>query len=902
VTPARRRGGAVAVLLLLGVAAVAVPATGAAAGIGSASVSPTAVSTGAAATLTLSIDATGVNTTDGTVGANVTVAAPAALDLSGATATATAAAPNATGATASVDAASNAVVLSWDDAAAGADAETVTVTASVSGVVANRTGDHDLTATVDADGDGTTDASGSVGTVTASATRSDRSVGTTGATLYLGEEDVDLTGLAGAAPAGESQRFYGLGGAAEGGAATADDAVAVDVTRGEGFRPGTYALAPAAEVAFTVDRPNVTGVEIYPGDAATGTDVAGSSVPTSVDTLTVDPQFDFAASENATVVVENPTGLTITREVVDDPTVTAAGQPVGIDVSNLSAGTYTVRVEGVDDLDHVNETATVRIRAEARTVSLSRTRVVRGEPTVATVSGRPGAVRHVRVPAEALRDDASVTVPTARTTFGAADGLVLVGADASAAVLYAVVALDDDGFAKVELETERLATGTHGIEVARNVTAETEASVPVTVVDRDVSATPARTTLPVGATTTVSGTARGADDVKLYADLGTAWAPLYADAGDDELAETSVAADGSWTVDLDSRAVLSVVGDYRVAAVADPGDDALGSTARIDESTLRGFETYATTTVRTTDPSLSASASRTRVATAAGDEVRVTGRAPGPRERLRAYVVTPRGAVDARDVGVDDDDAFDFEYDDFDAAGRYRVLVVTAGRDGVFAYADGGRAAAVRSELDGAETTASAAAVVRDAYAGAGVDDRIVALNVTATDPRVRVETVRRRGDGLVVAGTTNRENGSFVGLDLRAAGTGNENGTGSVVAVAEATVNASGAFRTRIDVATLDAGRYALRAETADATDVRTVRLGDAPTPTPAPSPSLTPTDTAVPATATTGTATAAAGGATPAASGRATRTGAAGDGFGPLTALVAGAALLVAAARRRR
>jgi len=34
------------------------------------------------------VNATGVNTTDGTAGANVTVAAPAALDLSGATVTA----------------------------------------------------------------------------------------------------------------------------------------------------------------------------------------------------------------------------------------------------------------------------------------------------------------------------------------------------------------------------------------------------------------------------------------------------------------------------------------------------------------------------------------------------------------------------------------------------------------------------------------------------------------------------------------------------------------------------------------------------------------------------------------------------------------------------------------------
>jgi hypothetical protein len=880
--------GAVVTLAFALLVVVATPA-GAAAGLGDATVSPSTVSTGTTTTLDLSVNATAVNTTDGTADANVTVTAPAALDLAGATATAPGVTPNATDATATVDTPDNAVVVSWDDDA-GVDAETVSVTVTVSGVAVARTGDHDLTATVDGDGDGATDASGTVGTVTASAATSDRSV-TGGDVVYLGEERVDLTRLDGVAPAGESQRFYGTGSDNEGAPATVEDTLVADVTADDGFEVGPYEPAGDADATLVVERPEVTALELAPVDAAADTDVSGSSVPRSVGTLVVEPEFDFEAADDVTVIVENAAGLELTRELTADPTVSTSGASVRLDVSGLSAGTYTVRVEGATDLEHVNRTTTVRLRPEERTVSLSRTRVPRGETAVATVSGPPGDVRHVRVPVDALRDGEPATDATAEAVFGAGSNLVLVAADADATALYAAVLLDDDGLGKVELDTERLATGSHDVEAARNATADAEARVPLTVTDRRLSVTPERSTVAVGETVTVTGTARGADEVKLYARIDGEYAPLYADADTDELAEASVDG-GSWDVDVDTRRVVTVPGGYRLAAVADPGEASLGSTGRIAASTLRGFDTVATTTVETVEPSLTASTSRSRVATGVGDEVTITGTAPGPGETVRAYVVSPRGAVDARDVDAADG-AFEFDRTDFDADGRYRILLVTAGRDATFGFADEGDAAAVRSELSGSETSAEAVAIVRDAYGGAGVDDRIVALNVTAAAPQVRIETVRRRPAGLVVSGATNREPGTTVLLDVR-------DGTG-VVAAADAAVNASGRWRTTVDVSTVDAGRYTLVAETADASDVRPVRAGGAP---PAAS---SPTATATPAAAAARTATASTGPAATApttarTTDRAPETGASGDGFGPLVTLVAaGVALLVALGRRR-
>jgi hypothetical protein len=875
---------------------VAVPAAGAGVGVGETGVSPTTVSTGETTTLDVSVNATGVNTGDGTAGANVTISAPAALDLSGATTTTSATTPNATGVTATVDAGANAVVVSWDDDG-GVATETVSVSVSVGGVAVGRTGDHEMTATVDADGDGTTDASGAVGTVTATATNSDRSVTTTGSTLYLGEEDVDLTGLDGVSRAGESDRFRGVGGDAEGEVATVDDTATADVSLGNGFSAGTYALAVGGPRAFSVDRPNVTDVELYVGDTASGTEVAGSSVPRSVGTLTVDPTFDFAAADEAKVTVENEDGLNLTGELVDDPTVASDDGTVGLNVSDLSVGTYTIGVEGATDLDHVNGSTTVRIRPEARTVSLSRTRVVHGESAVATVSGAPGATRYVRLSGDALRDGESVTVPTANAVFGGAEGLVFIDADGAANVIYAVVSLNENGFARVEVETDRLAEGDHDVAVARNATADDEATVPLTVADRDVSVTPARSTLGVGETVTVSGTARGADDMKLYAAVGGEYAPLYENV-DDELAEAHVRSDGSWTVDIDTRAVLTVPERYRIVAIPDPGDDRLGSTARLSESTVEDVDDRGTTVVRTVDPSPSASVSRSDVAIGTGDDVRITGRVPGPAEAVRLHVVGPRGGVDSRAVAVDDDDDFDVDYTAFDTTGAYRIVVVTAGRDGTFG-ADGDTTATVEAEVGDSETQREAVAILRDAYSGAGVDDRLVALNVTAAEPRLDIAAVRERGGELVVSGTSNREDGTVVLLDVR-----NRNRT---VAVADAEVNASGRWRTAVDAAILDASRYTLHAETPDANDERTVGVGTTPTGTATLSETPTPDPAGMGAAAPTSTPTAAPAGATGGtarATERADRAETTGNGagFGVGSALLAGVVALRLAAGRRR
>jgi hypothetical protein len=890
----------VVALVLVLVFATPTAGAGAGAGLGDASVTPTAVSTGETTTLDISLEATAVNTSDGTTGANATVRVPAALDLGNATVTTRGVTPNATGVEASVDAGANTVVVSWDDATSGVDPETLTVTATVSDVAVDRTGEHEVTATIDANGDGTTDTEGTVGTVTAETTGG-RSVTTTISPLFLGEEDVDLTALDGAATAGEQQQFHGVGGRAEGEVATADNAADADISRDNGFIPGPYALQSGTDsTAVVVQQPDVYNVDVYSGRATSGTDIAGSSVSERTGTVTVVPEFDFEAADDVRVVVEDPDGLDITDTVVRDPTVSSSGSPVRLSVSDISPGTYTIRVEGADDLDHVTASVTLRVRSVESSISLDSVSVTRGESAVVSLRGEPDTTTQIRVPTNALRAGEAPTNATAGDVFGGSSGDTEVGADPDEGVLFATTDLGADGSARIEIDTGPLETRSHDIAFATTpiTTATATETAELEVVAPEVSVRAPRSNITIGRTERITGRADGADELKLYARVGGEYVPLYEDVSNDELAETSVTG-GSWSIELDTQAVVSIPGSYRIAAVTNPERRGFGPNERIDESTIRGIEGATQVGITTVGPAPSASVSRSEISTNPNDEVTIFGRAPGPNRAVRAHIVAPRGNVTTFNLTAAKDGDFDFSRSDFDTPGQYRIIIVTAGRDATFGFADGGNASSIRRELGTRRTADQTVRTIRDAYAGAGVDDRRLELNVTAFDPSVDIKSVRLlriQGDSLIVSGTSNRQGGTSLGLELSGDG-----------AFGTTEVSQSGRWRTTLDVRGIDPGRYSLKATSANASNVVTVQLGpetasivtpgSTPTPTSTSTPTPTPTPTSTPDDETVAVGSEAARTESNA------QAGTTGDSFGYTTALMAvmalsGAALVAVAA----
>ncbi|AUV83053.1 hypothetical protein C2R22_16535 [Salinigranum rubrum] len=459
-------------------------------------------------------------------------------------------------------------------------------------------------------------------------------------------------------------------------------------------------------------------------------------------------------------------------------------------------------VEGADDLDNASRTVSVRIRDAEKVVSLSRTRVTRGESSVVSVAGAPGEVRYVRVAADALGEGAAVNTPTARAVFDDTAAVQTVGADADAGVVYAVVSLDDDGLADLRLQTERFGTGSVDVELAASLDGAVEDDATLDVRERTVTVSGARTTV-VGESVTLSGTAVESEQVKLYAAVGESYVPLYAESG---LAETDVGGDGTWEVDVDTARVVDIPGTYRIVAVADPAEQ-LGSSADIDSETLRMFDVRDSASLTTVEGALSLSASRTTIAATGGDEFTLSGSAVGQSDELRLYHVGPRGDADLTLVD-ERDGAFEQEIDGVDIRGTHTYLLVGAGRDGEYAHAEAERPA-VGTLLSGDETSAAAIAKLRDAYTGAGSDDTVAAVEVEAVDETLSISTPAAQvaAETVSVAGRSTNEDGTTVFVELRR---GEE-----TVSTAEASVT-NGTWNATLDLTGVEPGTYRLSAGTA--------------------------------------------------------------------------------------
>jgi hypothetical protein len=797
----------VATLFVLVVAATvgafgaAAPASGAATGVSGVTVTPSTVSTGEAATVSLSMTVDGVDTSDGTTGGSVTLSFPDAVDLAEARAANVTVGPNASGESGTVDAEAGTVTVSWNDEG-GVSSESLTVRVDVERTVVGRTGDAAVTAAVDADRSGSAEVTTTAGTVTAVASGSDRSVTGTPGTLYLGERDVDLTGLSAVNAAGSAQRFYGVSGDAEGSPARVDDTLAADVTAANGFTTGGYAASASGDTVVSVVRPRVTDVTLSPGATPSSVDVANGSVPRDTTRLTVTAERNFADAENATVIVEDEAGLDVTAQLTDSPTFTTADGSVTLDVSTLDAGTYNVTVEGADDLDDVSRTVSVRIRDAEKVVSLSRTRVVRGESSIVSVAGAPGDVRYVRVSADDLREGSVVNSPTARAVFDDTEAVQTVGADADAGVVYAVVSLDDDGLADVRLQTTRLEEGAVDVELAASVDGPAEDDTRLAVMERTLSVDEIRTTA-VGESVTVSGTAAESDRVKLYAAVDGSYVPLYAEDG---LAETDVEGDGTWEVDVDTARVVDLPETYRVVAVADPGASRLGSTTTLDSETLRTLDVRGSASLTTVEGALSLSSSRTTIAATGKDAFTLSGTAVGQSDELRLYHVGPRGETDLALVD-ERDGVFEHEIDGVDLRGTHTYLLVGVGRDGEYAHAPETDDPTVGELVSGGETPSAAVAKIRDAYTGAGSDDPVAVVDVRATDETLSVSAPARVDRETVsVSGRSTSEDGTTVFVELRRGD--------ATTSVAEASVT-NGTWNATLDLDGVEPGTYRLLAET---------------------------------------------------------------------------------------
>jgi major cell surface glycoprotein (TIGR04216 family) len=696
--------------------------------------------------------------------------------------------------------------------------------------------------------------------------------------VFLGDRDVDLTGLEDAPSAGGATLF-GVAGEADGGVANVGDVRRADVTAANNFEPGAYSFSGSdGSVDLAVVEPRITEVTLYRGEGTDGANITGGAVPGSIGTITVQVEFNFAEAEDASVFVDDEDGLDVTRQLTDRNRISRSGGTVVLrNVDDLDTGRYTVVVEGSDDLDFVTTRAGVGLRDEAQSISVDESDVTKGEEVVATVAGTPGEFGLVRIASGDLDSLAPTDENAARVFAATGDvetrrGTTTLGVTDDAYV-GAVVDLGDDGVARVRIDTAFLDATTvdvEFVELAEPTTdatnlrdgfdADADATTELDIGEREIQLSTPPSVVRIGEEFTLTGVAPESDDVKAYARIDGEWVPLR--DGDGDLAEDDVDSRGRFSIEVDSGREISLPDSYRVAVVADPvagGTDYLGSTQSLSTGQFGDFDTTASTTIRTVEGDLRSTLSSSSIAADTGDEVVLSGTAFGQGDSVRVYLVGPRGqfltadgAFGAETVRVRDN-RFEEEYDAFQQRGSYTFFVVGQGRDGEYASDIGFGGEPLRRGL----TPQQAVEIIRDEYSGAGVDDRVVELTLTAQGPSLSVDDFTENGqvrqEAVTVSGTSNRQDGTVVFVEVF-------DEDDELVVSTEATVDgAANRWETSLDLSDLETGTYSLRAsddetaaqlafEVVSEVTTPTETPMETPVPTESPTPSATPTESPTP------------------------------------------------------
>ncbi|WP_152041768.1 PGF-CTERM sorting domain-containing protein [Salinigranum salinum] len=754
--------------------------------------------------------------------------------------------------------------------------------------------------------------------------------------VFLGDDSVDISAIAGI-PTSGSTTLFGTSGNADGGQADVSDVESVDISDANNFETGAYNASDSdGNSVLSVVEPSVTDLTIYSG-TTTDTDITDGSVTSDTDNVLVEGEWNFDSAERVEVTVEDEDGLDVTDQLTTDDSINNSGGTLQLTgVEDLDTGEYTVTLEGEEDLDSASRSATFTIRDEDQTVSLSSSTVTQGDDVVATVTGTPGQWGVVKIDAEDIDPD-DPTTDAAESIFPEAgdlefaDGTASLSGGSSGTIddewVFAVVDLGDSGDAQVRIESENLSDGTLDVEfnqldttsepaansevVADGLNESADDSAELTVEERSINITSAPNVVRVGEEFTIEGTAPESDDVKAYARIDDDWEPLEDEDGD--LSEDDVDSNGEWSVDIDSGNELDLPDNYRIAIVADPVEDStgtnlIGESTTVDSDDYGEFDTKASTSVRTVAGDLTAELSSETVASDEGDEITVSGTALGQGDDVRIYVVGPRG--DLYDTGGElsdsasfsdveyevEDNEFSEDFDGiFDTRGQYTFIVVGQGRDGQFADNNDDVEDSGGIVSDG-RTPQQAISLIRDEHAGAGSDDQVVELTLAAENPQLTIDDFTTDGQvaqgEVTITGSSNREDGTTVFIEVLGE---NEN----VIASTETEVNGStSSWETTIDMSDVETGTYTLRAdddassaelefELVEEISTPTATPTETPTATPTETPTATPTETPTPSDGTpTDTPTETTSQQTP--------------GFGVIVALVALLAAALLAYRR--
>ena len=734
-----------------------------------------------------------------------------------------------------------------------------------------------------------------------------------GATVFQGESGIELGGTI-------SSGVVKTAGDAEGVPleipnVPQDQATGRYTTDGSSGSPGVTVQTPRVT---TLEVENIRGVDIAGGSVRQGDSTSGAGE------LTVVGAWNYENAENLEVTIVNNDGLDVTREAIVEPPG-STGDPAtkqasdiadnevqwDTDLSDLDTGTFTITLEGTDDLDfgQASRQTTITVTgSDEVSLNFDRRTVTRGEDVTFLIRGSSAGEFHIVTIAENDFRSRGLSTSQRERIFRRVGDTVLTGYSEQERVAYAVVEIDDDtGVGVGQIDTTNLDDSSIDVDLYRaspnEPTSESEVNSDIssrtveddpsiTVEQGDLSITNPRDTYVVGSEVTLNGTtSRGIDDVAFYVrrqgdyrllDIdgsasGGTQATLSVDADNTFEKEDVVLSEGNEA----GNDLLSFPGTYRLGVI-DAAD--AGGRGNIQTSLSTSEFTTATSfqrSLRVTDTELSATFRTVSGQVSTDDRlVSVTGTSLGS-QTVAFLFIDDRGNVHYTDIRIEADNTFsedDLNLGEDLEEGPIIALALTTGRDGEFgdgglssltggdAYADLQQFATNldRQSLTGTQVRAR---LLDETVEATASDDRSVTTTFRLADSRTTIANVYPRGDQasgvnpiavddtMIIEGTTNlRPGDNSITVELFT-----QNGDSVALATTEEW-SYDGTYRAALDLEDVQPGTYTLEVDDAYNTDtvvVEIVQQRQTPTPEPTPTERPTPTETTTPEPTTTVTST---------------------------------------------
>lgn len=613
---------------------------------------------------------------------------------------------------------------------------------------------------------------------------------TSGSTIFVGEENLDLTALGGnvstlvyysniaSATAGTIGKTVSVGNDA------AFELTATDVGTSTGawyaFATGATLTDPSAALGYALVQVPSTKLDVKLNGT---TDSVNAKTVTRASDIQFDVEHNLGSLAPAmNIEVTTPGGGKLNVfGGVDLRGFLLTGQKnttAGIDLAGVEAGTYTAQAKWPSSSDfygkgYDSNTVTFEVITKTLGITANKDSVVRGNNFVVTITGESSTIYYLYVKDAGLTAVEYPSIPVGQP--GVALTTVLGGSAPQANVTTNAAGSRSVQFNTNQSTDDRSFT----IRVESQTDATTYDEVKVRVEEGTISITSTGTGVYyIGEEITLSGTNTDSNTVYLFLtgpNLGTNGVKLsdlntnVVNGTASTFTEKSVETDDTWTYRWDTANLNRVLdaGGYTIYAVSQPRS----------KDALSGVQ-YATTSVQLRSAFITATSSGATVAK--GDKLTITGTAQGNPDNVYVWIFGKNYYNTlGKSATVESDSTFEYTLESGDtrdlSSGQYFVVIQHPmnGGAGVTVNASGYIQAQGITPVNLKALPASEAAnALISALDSPYVDDTYTKLTFVIEEPQIFIDAIgdKTAGSTFTISGTTNLAVGDKLNIEVTSA------------------------------------------------------------------------------------------------------------------------------------